>query len=137
MTTGMHVTVRSAGGTTSAGEARSHSIVIDRPAEKGGTDQGPSGGDLLLLALGGCFMSTLIATAGAEGLDLQPDQVRLSVRGVLADAPTRFTEISVTVTAPEHLADALAKPLIKAERGCIVHNSIKNAIAVRFTCETA
>jgi putative redox protein len=37
---------------TSAGSARQHQVVIDRPKEKGGLDEGAMGGELLLLALG-------------------------------------------------------------------------------------
>ena len=38
---------------TSAGTARQHQVVIDRPKEKGGLDEGAMGGEMLLLALGG------------------------------------------------------------------------------------
>ena len=56
------VEVDQVGPSTSKGTARSHTVVIDRPAEKGGEDKGLLGGELLLLSLGGCFMSTLLAT---------------------------------------------------------------------------
>jgi putative redox protein len=51
---------------TSAGTARQHQVAIDRPKEKGGFDEGAMGCGLLLLSLGGCFMSNLIAAAKAR-----------------------------------------------------------------------
>ena len=36
-------------------------VLIDRPGAKGGADAGPMGGELFLAAVGGCFMSTLLA----------------------------------------------------------------------------
>lgn len=51
------VSVEHAGPTTAT--ARSHRVVIDRPAAKGGEDRGALGGECLLVALGGCFMSNL------------------------------------------------------------------------------
>lgn len=118
--------------TVVSGLARSHEITVDRPVEKGGSDKGPMGGELLLLALGGCFLSTLIGILKADESPLDLEQVDVRVVGSLATAPGRFTAITVMVSAPRRLEEVLAKPLLKAERGCIVHNSIKNAIDVVF-----
>jgi len=51
---------------TSESALREHRVLVDRPADKGGQDRGPMGGELLLAALGGCFMSNLIAAAAAR-----------------------------------------------------------------------
>ena len=43
---------------------------MDRPGPKGGQDKGPMGGEALLMGLGGCFMSNLLAAVGrADGND--------------------------------------------------------------------
>ena len=48
----MMVTVAQLDGTaTSTGSARDHRVLIDRPRDKGGLDQGPMGGELLLHTL--------------------------------------------------------------------------------------
>src|SRR5713226_2576595 len=80
---------------TSEGIARSHHVLIDRPEAKGGLDRGPMGGELLLLALGGCFMSNLIAKAR----DVVTERLAVIVRGELDDAPARFSAIDVEVDA--------------------------------------
>ncbi|WP_226599737.1 OsmC family protein [Streptomyces violascens] len=117
----------------SVGHARDHSVTIDRPKEKDGTDAGPMGGELLLLSLGGCYLSTFLAALQAEDPEADARDVHVRVEGTLVPAPTRFSEIAVTVSAPAALRDLISKPLLKAERGCIVHNSIRDAIAVHFT----
>ncbi|WP_406169064.1 OsmC family protein [Streptomyces canus] len=129
------VSLRPVGGSVVVGQARDHTVTIDRPKEKEGTDAGPMGGELLLLALGGCYASTFLAALRAEDPEADASDIRFQVDGTLVSAPTRFSEITVRVSAPAALQDLISKPLLKAERGCIVHNSIRGAVTVRFTHE--
>ncbi|MFD4410437.1 OsmC family protein [Streptomyces sp. NPDC058467] len=129
------VSLRPVGGSVVVGQARDHTITVDRPKEKEGTDSGPMGGELLLLALGGCYASTFLAALRAEDPEADASGIRFQVDGTLVSAPTRFSEITVRVSAPAALQDLISKPLLKAERGCIVHNSIRDAVTVRFTHE--
>lgn len=129
------VSLRPTGGSTVTGEARSHTVTVDRPTEKGGADAGPMGGEYLLLALGGCYLSTFLAALRAEDAEAGATDLRVTVTGTLAPAPTRFTDITVAVSAPAARQELFDKPLLKAERGCIVHQSVRAAITVRFTHE--
>ncbi|MFH8610554.1 OsmC family protein [Streptomyces sp. NPDC018029] len=131
--TEISVSLSPAGGSVVSGQARSHAITIDRPLDKGGKDAGPMGGEYLLLALGGCYLSTFLAALRAEDPEAEATDLALTVAGSLTPAPTRFTEITVSASAPAAHRDLFDKPLVKAERGCIVHQSIRDAIAVRFT----
>jgi putative redox protein len=121
------------GTSTSEGIARSHRVLIDRPTAKGGLDQGPMGGELLLVALGGCFMSNLVAAAGARSIPVEGLQV--TVRGTLAAAPPRVAAIELEVRGTALGADVLDKLVTIAERGCIVHNTL--APAVKLTVRRA
>ncbi|XUL89068.1 OsmC family protein [Streptomyces galilaeus] len=129
------VSLRPVGGSVVVGQARDHTVTVDRPKEKDGTDAGPMGGELLLLALGGCYVSTFLAALRAEAPEADASEVGFQVDGTLVSAPTRFSEITVRVSAPAVLRDLVSKPLLKAERGCIVHNSIRDAVPVRFAHE--
>ncbi|MGX1274683.1 OsmC family protein [Streptomyces phaeoluteigriseus] len=129
------VSLRPVGGSVVVGQARDHTVTIDRPKEKEGTDTGPMGGELLLLALGGCYVSTFLAALRAEAPEADASDISFQVDGTLVSAPTRFSEITVRVSAPAVLQDLVLKPLLKAERGCVVHNSIRDAVTVRFTAE--
>ena len=69
------------GGTTSLASSRTHSVTVDRPAEKGGSDLGFAGGELFVAGLGGCFMSNLVAAAQARHIKV--DSARVNARRVL------------------------------------------------------
>jgi putative redox protein len=114
------------GTSTSEGRVREHQVLIDRPTTKDGLDQGPMGGELLLVALGGCFMSNLVAAAGARGVLVEGLEV--TVRGTLAAAPPRFDAIDLEVRGATLGADVLDKLITIAERGCIVHNTLAPAV---------
>ncbi len=57
----VQVNVRQVGPSASVGMAREHRAIMDRPQAKGGENRGAMGGEHLLMALGGCFMSNLLA----------------------------------------------------------------------------
>ncbi len=109
----------------SEGSVRAHKVLIDRPASKGGADSGAMGGELLLLALGGCFNSNLLAAINAREADIQ--NVNIEVVGTLASAPSRFSAIEMTVDAQAEDRDQLAKLVQISERACIVANTLRDS----------
>jgi len=124
----IEVDVRQVGPSTSEGRARDHVVLIDRPESKGGADRGPLGGELLLLSLGGCFMSTLLAAIRAR--EAPVSNVRISVQGVVEPSPDRFSEMVLTVQA-DHQDDELMRKLISiAENGCLVTSTLKQGLKV-------
>lgn len=124
----LHVTVEQVGATTSKGSVRTHSVFVDRPVAKGGTDKGPLGGELTLLGLGGCFMSNLLAAARAREVNLTDAHV--AVTATVEDGPARFSAMTLEVTAPSTDPETLRKLADIAERACIVTNTLKAAIPV-------
>src|SRR4051794_36293945 len=127
----MEASLQQIGPTTSKATVRQHTVFVDRPAEKGGTDQGPAGGEYQLVALGGCFTSHLLAAIRAR--DLPISEVRVDVTGTLDGNPERFTEFSLTVSAKCDDSDSLQKVVTIAERACQVVNTLKLAAAVKIT----
>jgi len=126
-------TVTQTGPSSSEIAIRGHRVTVDRPTAKGGTDASPMGGELLLGALGGCFMSTLLAAIAAR--DVGVSAVVATVEGTLVDAPSRFTAATLHVRARCADADALAKLVVMAERGCIVANTLRGAVTLTVTSE--
>ena len=122
------VEVDQVGAATSRGTARTHSVLIDRPAEKGGDDRGPLGGELLLLSLGGCFMSTLLAAVRTRDVDVS--DVKVSVSGTIGGVPERFEALHMRVSATYSDADLMRKLIMMAERGCLVTNTLRDAAVV-------
>ena len=124
----IHVNVDQLDHSASRGQTRNHSLVMDRPEAKGGQDQGPMGGEALLMGLGGCFMSNLLAAAKAR--DVEVRDARAEIAGEISDGPVRYTAIRMKVSAHCQPADALEKLVTVAERGCIAANTLRNAVAL-------
>jgi len=112
-----------------------HRVPIDRPVAKGGGDTGPMGGELFLAAVGGCFMSTLLAAIKAR--EAKISNVRLEVVGSLADSPARFSAIELRVAADSGDPELLERLVGIADRGCIMMNTLRSTLDVRVIPTTA
>lgn len=84
------------------------------------------GGELFLAAVGGCFMSNLLAAMNSRGTAFPG--VRTEVTGVLADSPARFVEVELSVSADSGDPTALEKLTEIAERGCIMTNTLRGKL---------
>ncbi len=73
------VDIQQDGPSTGKATARSHTVFVDRPKEKDGNDRGPLGGEYLLVSLGGCFLSTLLAAVRTREADVS--NVHVTVAG--------------------------------------------------------
>lgn len=113
---------------SSASEAaiRHHRVTIDRPAEKGGADFGPMGGELFLAAVGGCFMSNLLAAINAR--QAQISAVQTTVNATVEGSPARFSHVELCVAADCKDRDLLEKLVEIADRGCIMTNTLRGTL---------
>src|SRR5260370_34757745 len=105
---------------------RTHHLLIDRPVEKGGADRGPMGGERSLTAVGGCFMSNLLAAIKAR--DAKVSDVRTDVIGTIADSPARFAAVELYLTADCPSRELLERLVEIADRGCIMMNTFRGKI---------
>ena len=105
---------------------RDHLVICDRPEEKAGGNEGPMGGEYLLMGLGGCFTSNLLAAIKSRNADVS--NVELNINATLAENPARFSKIEVEVSAQYEDRGLMEKLLIIAERGCIIANTLKDAV---------
>ncbi len=126
----VHAVVKQVSESTSEGSARGHRVLCDRPAAKGGSDAGAMGGELFLIGLGGCFLSNLLAAIKARNVEIGDVEVQMTA--LLDGTPPRFTEISLNVSG--HFSDRaeMEKLVVIAERGCIVANTIKDAVTLHI-----
>ena len=127
------VEVEQVGPSTGSATARSHTVFVDRPVEKGGSDRGPLGGEYLLVSLGGCFLSTLLAAVRTRDADVS--NVRVSAVGTVGGVPERFEAIALHVSATYGDRDLMQKLVAMAERGCLVTNTLKDAVQLSVTLE--
>jgi putative redox protein len=125
------IDVEQVGPSTGSATARSHTALVDRPVEKGGSDRGPLGGEYLLISLGGCFLSTLLAAVRTREADVS--NVRVSLSGTVGGVPERFESIAMHVSATHSDDDLMRKLVALAERGCLVTNTLKDAVGISIT----
>jgi putative redox protein len=127
------VEVEQVGPSTGSATARSHTVFVDRPLEKGGSDRGPLGGEYLLMSLGGCFLSTLLAAIRTREADVS--NVHVSVLGTVGGVPERFESMALHVSGTYGDEDLMRKLVAMAERGCLVTNTLKDAVVISVTLE--
>ena len=132
----LEVRVEQDGASSSVGIVRTHRLAIDRPVAKGGTDKGPLGGEYLLVSLGGCFMSNLLAAIRAREMPgAGISNVRVAVTATVDGPPDRVTAMTMTVGAAGADRATLEKLVEIAGRACIVTNTLKLAVPITVTCE--
>lgn len=125
----MTIQIRQIDSSASAAAIRNHQVLIDRPVDKGGADEGPMGGELFLAAIGGCFMSNLLAAIKARHAEVS--SVQTEVVATLTGTPPRFTEIELCVTADYADRQLFEKLVEIAERGCIMMNTLRGKLDLK------
>ena len=127
------VRVEQVGPSSATAQARSHTVFVDRPVAKGGEDRGPLGGEYLLVALGGCFLSNLLAAIRAR--DAGISKVAVDVTGTIDGVPDRFTTFGLSVAAVHGDADLVRKLITIAARACAVTNTLRRSAAITIEFE--
>ena len=127
------VEIEQVGPSTGSATARSHKVLVDRPVDKGGSDRGPLGGEYLLVSLGGCFLSTLLAAVRTREANVS--NVRVSVTGTIGGVPERFESMALRVSATYDDEELMRKLVAIAERGCLVTNTLNTAVLLSVTLE--
>jgi organic hydroperoxide reductase OsmC/OhrA len=113
------------------GRAATHSVIADRPKDKaGGMGLGFNGGELLALAIGGCFCNDMQAFADDMGLTIA--DLRVSVSLDFAGEPSRARSARMDVECA--LADG-ADPgelIERAKRITTIGNSLRTGFPVEI-----
>jgi putative redox protein len=128
MSSEMKIQIRQVSAATSEAAMGEHRVLIDRPAAKGGSDMGPMGGQLFLAAIGGCFMSTLLAAVRARAAEIS--DIRTEVIGKVSDSPTRFKSVELYVIAENARQDQLEHLVDIADQTCIMLNTLRGKLDV-------
>ena len=113
------------------GRAGTHSVIADRPDGKsGGMGLGVNGGELLALAIGGCFSNDLQAIADEMGLAIS--DLRISVAIHFDGTPSRATDARMSVQCM--LADGSnpSELIERAKAATTIANSLRAGIPVEI-----
>ena len=121
---------RSLPGTRAAvGRAGTHSVIADRPEGKfGGMGLGFNGGELLALAIGGCFCNDMQALAEEMGLTIA--DLRVSVSVDFSGQPSRATHARMTVDCELSDGSDPSELIARARAITTIANSLREGIAV-------
>ena len=114
------------------GRAGAHSVIADRPEGKaGGMGLGYNGGELLALAIGGCFCNDLQALADEAGVVVS--DLSLSVTLDFGGTPSRTVGAHMTVDCK--LADGSdpSRLIERAKRLSNIGNSVRDGFPVAIT----
>ena len=133
MSTTFKATIEHVNHTTSRATVRSHTFLVDRGLAKGGFDLGPAGGEYMLVSLGGCFTSHLLAAIRAR--EAAVANVRLAVTGTLDGTPERFTAFTMDVSADCEDSVLVRKLITIAGRACQVVNTLRQVAPIAITYE--
>jgi len=123
MATTFSATIAHVNQTTSRATVRTHTCLVDRGIAKGGLDLGPAGGEYMLVSLGGCFTSHLLAAARAR--DAAITDITVAVTGTLDGSPERFTAFTMDVTATCDDHELARKLIAIAARACQVSSTLR------------
>ena len=114
------------------GWAGAHTVVVDRPEGKaGGKGRGFNGGQLLGLAIGGCFCNDLHYVAHEMGLRLTSVEVDVTVSFEGSHLLATEAVLRARVSAADKGADIDAL-IRRAQEISTVSNSLKRGIPVHF-----
>ena len=127
----MTVSLRNVPGTKAAmGWAGGHTLVIDRAEGKaGGMGLGFNGGQMLALAIGGCFCNDLRYVAEELGVDLTTIEVDVSVE--LEGTPLLATSAEMRVRVEAAAQLDLAGLIKRTESVSAVTNSVRRGFPVK------
>jgi putative redox protein len=133
MSTTFKATIEHVNHTTSRATVRSHTFLVDRGVAKGGFDLGPAGGEYMLVSLGGCFTSHLLAAIRAR--EAAVANVRLAITGTFDGTPERFTAFTMDVSADCQDSVLVRKLITIAGRACQVVNTLRQVAPIAITYE--
>lgn len=99
-------------------------LTIDRPEAAGGMGLGFSGGELLLLAIGGCYCNDLFREAAKRGMTI--NSVHVDVEADWGGEPVRAQHVTFTPRVEAQASEAEILALIEeTDRLAEIPNSLR------------
>ena len=107
-------------------------LTVDRPEQAGGTGLGFNGGELLLLAIGGCYCNDIFREATKLGILIK--SVQVDVQADWGGEPVRAQNVtySTRIEAEASEADILAL-IDQTDRVAEIPNSLRFGTTVMLT----
>lgn len=117
--------------------ANGYSLVVDEPVSDGGTGEGPTPYDYLLVALGGCTAMTVRMYADRKGWPLESVQVKASHGKIHArdceqceTEEGRIDRIEMSLKLEGPLDDEQRRRLEEIAEKCPVHRTLDSEVLI-------
>ena len=124
----MRVSARRRKGYAHSLTAGRHTLIADEPPDKGGTDSGPTPGQLLALSLASCTAITIEMYAGRKGWDVGGIEVEVEY-DVEAEVK-RAKKYDVLIKVPADLSNEQLERLRTVAHKCPVHRTLKGHVEI-------
>ena len=113
------------------GSAGSRTVTIDRSLQAGGLGLGFNGGELLFLAIGGCFSNDLYREGPNFGLEIK--SVHIEVSGEWGGEPVRAQNVTLSAHVEADATPEKIRELIEhTNRMAEVPNSLRLGTEVKL-----
>lgn len=99
------------GSSLAVGSSGPRTVTIDRAKESGGFGLGFNGGELLLLAIGGCYSNDIFREAAKQNLSVK--HVRVTVHADWAGEPVRAQNVCFDVSVEANASEEKILELIR------------------------
>lgn len=120
------------GSEAALGWAGAHTVVVDRPdGRAGGAGLGFNGGQLLGLALGGCFCNDLRYVAHDMGVVISRLEVDVTIS--LDGEPLVATQARLSVICETADGASASEVIARSKAKCMVANSLRRGLPVEIS----
>ena len=120
------------GGWEFRADSRSHSIIIDLPAQMKGEDKGMTPPELFIASLASCVGVYVVDYCKAQNISTDGLKVVANYEDV-EGGPARIGKISLEIVMPGGVPQEHRNPLMKMAAQCKVHNTICTLPDIRMT----
>ncbi|RLF77675.1 OsmC family peroxiredoxin [Thermococci archaeon] len=135
-----YITGKSLSDTKLLAKVRNFEMIVDEPAEIGGTDEGPNPVEYILVALAGCLNVTIKGIASEKGINIRSLEFALEGRlnpekfqGISKKERAGYKEIKATVYIESDTTKEKLEELLKeVEERCPVTDNLKNPTPVKI-----
>ncbi len=125
-----------AGSSLAVGSSGNRTVTIDRAKEAGGLGLGFNGGELLLLAIGGCYSNDLYREAAKRSIDVR--SVQVTVHADWGGDPVRAQNVEFSVVVGADAEESAILDLIRhTDRVAEIPNSLRMGTEVKLAATRA
>jgi putative redox protein len=118
----MKATARRTTGTfTHQIDIRSHQLIVDEPADRGGADEGPSPQELLAASIASCTAITMVMYANRKGWDIGQVEVECEYTPAERGSATHF---NLVLRLPDSSSEEQLQALRVIAAKCPVHRTL-------------